>query len=432
MAANTRNQEKISRAAMLALSSNYKSTPEALMELIDNPIDYRGDRDLEVHVIMEPGNDRILVRDIGGEGMNEDTLREWLHWGGGQSHRPGDIGQFHVGGKLACIFLAESLQIFCRRAGENVVWHFDDPAWGTRTEIEPLRIVRRHVSEMSWVGRLPDDGIGFVQVTLEGLKRRRSPGEHLKVRIADSYPTLIESGKLKISVNDELVYPSPIPWLTEVKPLMIPRKEVYKDVTVWGKVGALDRQFLRTSTGDRKIQPGLRTNFNGRTITKGEEFGHNLSGRGSTRRLYGELSISGSGLLPTQQKSGWDKDSEEWRAIATYVRPFVNDIYRALNRLSRRTKQQTQSNFSDRAEASQTSQSQTDQARAVNRLSESQLSQGASIAEQIRSATGKIESSLRGIAKMDIARTEDEELLVDYLVELIDNLPAVEVKAMGS
>ncbi len=66
-------EERYSRAALISFASNYNSASEAIMELVDNPIDYRGGRKLHIDVdvdfqIKNPGmpNGRISIRDWGG------------------------------------------------------------------------------------------------------------------------------------------------------------------------------------------------------------------------------------------------------------------------------------------------------------------------------------------------------------------------------
>lgn len=119
-------RETIGREALLALASNYSSVSEALMELIDNPFDYRYGRHLRVEVTVDKRRDSIRVLDHGGEGMNAGGLSDWIAWGTGHEHNASDIGQYHVGGKLAAIYLAESVEIVCRRSGEREVWRFSD------------------------------------------------------------------------------------------------------------------------------------------------------------------------------------------------------------------------------------------------------------------------------------------------------------------
>lgn len=130
----TKITETIGRAALIATASNYNSVAEALMELVDNPFDYRRGRHLTVDITMDRAKDLVVVADSGGEGMDDEALRDWIQWGEGHAHSQSDIGQYHVGGKSAAIYLAESLEVICRKAGSSEIWRFRDPHWGSRTD----------------------------------------------------------------------------------------------------------------------------------------------------------------------------------------------------------------------------------------------------------------------------------------------------------
>lgn len=326
--------EPISRQALLNLATNYSSISEAVMELVDNPFDYRGSRHLVIDVILDRDNDTIVVRDVGGEGMDDQALRDWLNWGQGHTHATQDIGQFHVGGKLAAIFLADGIEIKGRRAGGDTVWRFEDPHWGTRSEFIELEIEQIEPPVHSWAGQLREN-LGFVEVTLTDLKRSRHDLTVLRNRLSDTYRTLIDREHCTIFVNGELVQTDDVPWTTDVDVEEIPRTEIAKGVWVSGRIGALDRNKLPKRQGVL-VRPGVRTEFNGRKISDGETFGVNLIGRGTSARLYGEISITGGGLLPSQNKTTWDHDHPKWRAIHDLIQPIVERVNKDLEAIAGR------------------------------------------------------------------------------------------------
>lgn len=318
-------RERISRQALISFATNYNSASEALMELIDNPIDYRGDRQLQVEIEIDKRNDRISIRDYGGEGMDLDGLRNWLNWGGGDAHDLEDIGQFHVGGKLAAMYLARKIQLTCRRAGDDRIWHFNDEDWGTREEFVDAEI--REITQLSpstWISQL-DPGAGFVQVTLSGLQQHGFDTDVLRARITDTYEHLIERGQIVISVNQVTLSAYSLPWLQTIPRREIGPIEVQPLVFVDGFIGALDRRQLPSGQSER-IPPGIRTTFNGRKVSDGETFGINLGGRGTSQRLFGTIEISGGGFRPNQNKTGWDVDSEPWGKITDQVVPVMREI----------------------------------------------------------------------------------------------------------
>ncbi len=326
--------ETIGRSALIAAASNYQSVAEALMEIIDNPFDKRRDRHLTIDVRIKKKRDRVTITDHGGEGMNDEGLRGWIRWGEGEDHSAGDIGQYRVGGKLAAIYLAESLEIVCRKAGETAIWRFHDPNWGSRTtalRASPLSQVP--LSSVSWPDGPPPREAGFTHITLTGLKSHRYDTKVLRERLGDTYRSLIDANKCAILMDGEPVQPRHIPWSSSIDCVEIPRKEVCSRVYVTGRVGAIDRDQVADARGAR-IPAGIRTEFNGRKISDGEEFGFKLSGKGSLQRLYGEIEIQGRGIKPNQLKSGWQTDSTAWTAIEGRMREFMQPVITHLNSIS--------------------------------------------------------------------------------------------------
>ena len=139
--------------------------------------------------------DRIFVRDRAGAGMDNRALHDWLHWGGGPTHLEDDIGQFHVGGKLAAMYLAPHSRSLCRAADTGrTVWYFSDPAWGTRTEFADSSISELpESSPESWLGQMQDNNQGFVQITLGWPQAPHIDDiDALRERITDTYQPLLE------------------------------------------------------------------------------------------------------------------------------------------------------------------------------------------------------------------------------------------------
>lgn len=326
--------ETIGRSALLAAASNYQSVAEALMELIDNPFDKRRGRHLTIDVRVDKKRGRVTITDIGGEGMNDEGLQGWIRWGEGEQHEQSDIGQYRVGGKLAAIYLADGLEIVCRRSGESAIWRFRDHNWGSRTEAlssSPLAEVSG--VGLRWPGGTPEPGTGFTRITLTGLKPHRYEVGILRERLSDTYRSLIDKGHCTIRVDGKTVETRTIPWSSSVNVIEIGRQDVSPGVQVIGKVGAIDRDQVPDGRGIR-IPAGIRTEFNGRKITDGEEFGFKLSGKGNLQRVYGEIAIQGRGLKPNQLKNGWPHDSEAWTKVERFVHECMQPVVSHLNNLS--------------------------------------------------------------------------------------------------
>ena len=326
--------ESIGRSALLAAASNYQSVAEALMELVDNPFDKRRGRHLHIDIWIEKKKDRITITDSGGEGMDDRGLQEWIRWGEGEQHAVGDIGQYHVGGKLAAVYLANGLEIVCRKSGDSKAWQFHDSCWGSRTEVldtSPLIEVKER--DLLWRRNIPSKGVGFTEITLSELKPNRYAIEILRERLADTYRSLIENNKCTIQVDGIPVSTHNIPWSSTITVVEIPRIEVYRGVKIVGRIGAIDRDQIPDARGIR-IPAGIRTEFNGRKITDGEEFGHKLSGKGNLQRVYGEIEIQGQTLKPNQLKNGWPRDGDAWTTLESHVHDCMQPIVSHLSKLS--------------------------------------------------------------------------------------------------
>jgi len=330
-------REVIGRSALLAAASNYQSIVEALMELIDNPFDHRDGRRLTIDVWIDKQGDQVQVIDQGGEGMDNSRLQEWIYWGEGPAHQVADIGQYRIGGKLAAIYLAEELEIVCRRAGDRAIWKFYDPRWGSRTETLKTGIVQtRSETLRGWRGDDLDPETGFVRVTLRGLKRHRYDSERLRSRLADAYELLLRRGDCVIRVNGAPVTPASVPWASDVEIVQITPEMLDlndRDLRVSGRIGALDRALLGKGRA-AQVRPGVKTAFNGRKISDGETFGHNLEMRNTLRRLYGQIDIRGSWLLPNQLKNGWSRDSEAWELLQEFMHEQMRGVVQRLRELA--------------------------------------------------------------------------------------------------
>ena len=315
--------EEISREALVALSNQYRSVAHAVMELVDNPFDYRRGRHLSVDITIDKTKDLVQVHDHGGEGMDDKGLQEWIRWGTGRQHTAGDIGQWHVGGKLAAMYLAEGVLIECSRAGSEEVWRFRDPHWGSRTTLYrgTARLLDNKNSSRS----------GFTRVLLRGLKPHRYEIGILTANLSNTYRTLLQNGECTIRVNEGPVAPLDIAVSCVYDPVEIPRTNCGAGVTVSGRVWVTDRDRFPGGRGIG-IRAGIRTVFNGRLVTDGEEFGHYLAGRGSLQRLVGEIHLGH--MLPNTTKNDWDRDSPEWSAVHAFMYEQMRPVVAFLNQLS--------------------------------------------------------------------------------------------------
>ena len=338
----TQIEESIGRPAILALANNYPNMPDALMEIIDNPFDYRRGRKLNVHVYVDKKTSavgHISVLDTGGEGMDAEGLQDWIQWGTGHIHTADHIGQYHVGGKLASIYLGESLEIICRRAGSSDIYRLYDPKWGSRITASVLPVEQLDMASAAWkdsrLSDIPSDS-GFTLVTLEGLANRRYERTLLLERLSSTYRELISTGACVITLDGEIVKPLVIPESATHanKTVVIPKTKLGSDIFARGSIWIMDRDRIPNGRGV-SIKAGIRTLFNGRLITQGEEFGHNLGGKGSLQRLMGEIHIDG--LKPTADKSKWLTSDPNWEVLSMFMREKMQPLVAFLNKFSEST-----------------------------------------------------------------------------------------------
>lgn len=328
--------ETVGRAALLALSNQYKSMADAIMEIVDNPFDYRRGRHLTIEISVDKGRDEIVVLDRGGEGMDAPALQDWIGWGTGHVHADTDIGQWHVGGKLACIYLAKGLEIISRKAGNATTYRFCDPEWGTRTQLyrgELEELTPAGVpSQLRHRGGLDSPDAGFTFVRLQGLKAHRYERKLVEAKLANAYRLLLEQGGCSIKLDGTEIAALEIPYAPSYRSreIVIPTTKLDTGVTVNGRIWITDRDKFKVGRGVG-LSAGIRTVFNGRLITDGEEFGHYLAGRGSLQRLVGEIQINH--LRPNTTKDNWDTDSPGWAAIRDFMREQMQPLVAFLNSL---------------------------------------------------------------------------------------------------
>lgn len=328
-------RETIGRQALIALSNQYASVAEAILEIVDNPFDYRHNRELRIEISVDKPGDRVEILDVGGEGMDSTGLQEWIAWGTGEEHEEGDIGQYHVGGKLAAIYLANSIEIISRRAGSGHVWRFADPEWGRRATIfdgDLEELTRAQAEDCIPSLRQFEADVGFTLVRLRGLKPHRYEVGILETNLSNTYRALLNAGGCQILLNGDSVAPLEIPESATHadQAIEIRTTKLEGGVTVRGRIWVTDRERFRVGRGVG-MSAGIRTVFNGRLITWDEDFGHYLAGRGSLQRLVGEIHIQR--VRPNTTKNGWDKDSPGWGAIHEFMHDQMQPMVAYLNQL---------------------------------------------------------------------------------------------------
>ena len=320
-------KEEFSRDIARVLMEQYSSVADALFELVDNPIDFRRGRRLEITVEVDKDRDLIVVEDHGGAGMDADGIAHWLRWGSGRKRRPTDISRWRVGGKAASGYLANRLVMYAKAAGGTDVWFFEDEGWSTRSEAadwgEPEPLPKDVPLPRSLVERPVEDG--YVRIELSHLRQNFYNIEDLRWELSNTYRALLERGDVEISIGGQ-----------PVKPLHLPRSSRFNDVPidlrtvsghrVRGWVGRLDRDSVVGPSTRRRIQGGIRCLYQGRLVRAGEYFGHAGDAKGSLASLIGEVELRF--VAPNLMKTDFNRGSPEWAEVHSVLKPFMAPIIR--------------------------------------------------------------------------------------------------------
>jgi len=320
--------EKGSRGLAHVAMDDFPTMADALFELADNPLDYRHGRHLEIDIDIDREHDCIAVEDRGGEGMDAEGVADWLNWGSGHRHAVGDIGRYHKGGKAACGYIAESLVVLTRRAGRREVWRFEDRHWKSRTDWTNYGEPAPYDGPIPVpLAGLPIE-VGFTRLELTDLVERRYNVEKLRWMIGNTYRRLINKGDVSFRLNGESIAALDLPLSSAFD---VREKNIHlpsgRRVHVW--VGRLDRDAVKS--GPNRIQGGLRLLHQGRLISEGEYFEHNLGGQGQLASLVGEVDLNH--LAPLSNKTGFKRDTPDWEevhfALHEWLAPLIIEFRRA-------------------------------------------------------------------------------------------------------
>src|SRR5207253_4481804 len=156
MAQRVTVRERIDPAITASLFANYRSSADAVMELVDNAIDSRlKGHPLDVLLQVHPSN--FVIETRGGEGMGPIELeRHYLRWGGSPKRGRNLLGQYGQGGKAAIGHLGRRFTIEASKAGDGICWQFSDPDYRDRSKLK--------VYELTPTTKRVEAALGFVRI----------------------------------------------------------------------------------------------------------------------------------------------------------------------------------------------------------------------------------------------------------------------------
>jgi hypothetical protein len=303
-------RERIDPAITASLFANYRSSADAVMELVDNAIDSRI-KGSQLEVLLQVHPSYFVIETRGGEGMGPAELeRNYLRWGGSPKRGRKLLGQYGQGGKAAIGHLGTSFTVEASRPGDGNAWRFADPDYRDRSKLKTYEL--KTVTK-----RVPADQ-GYVRIRIDGFDKRLDP-RRLSVRLGDTYRPLILRAELKISVNGSRVEPPSINFQEEH------RFAVHAaGTTLKGWYGIAEPEGRGVD-----YVPGLRCYKHGRLIIGGEFFGHpNAVQISGMARLVGEIDLAPVPL--TMNKSDFARDGAEWVAVEKRMHTLLAPIAKRL------------------------------------------------------------------------------------------------------
>jgi len=290
----------------------YTESIELVRELVNNAYDADA---TEVNVTIR--DDEIEVGD-NGLGMDLDGLREYFTIGtpdkrlNPRSPRFGRlrIGQFGIG-KFATLSACERFTVRTRRGAFAAEVIFDKEEWergGDRWDL-PLRLLP------------PDPARGDgTTVVLSRLRRQFDPGE-VERHLLDSVP--LRAPDFAVFLNGRRLVPLYLPGHR------IPVLEGTPYGPVHGEIVIVPSHLAST------LEMGIEVKVRQVTVRR-ELFGMEGWGR-EAARVKGEVHAD---FLPvTADRSGFVRDTDEYRAFAQVMQAVIGEVQRALSRLSDRKEQ---------------------------------------------------------------------------------------------
>lgn len=303
-------RERIDPRITSSLFSNYRSSADAIMELVDNSIDSRLlDHPLDVQMTLHGPS--LTIMTAGGQGMGPRDLEfRYLRWGGSAKRGKEMLGQYGQGGKAAIGHLGRRFTVEATRPGDERAWRFADREYRDRSRLKTYELAE--VTK-----RTPADQ-GYVRIRIDDIDKRIDL-KRLIPRLTETYRPLLETGQLQMSINGSRLQPPEIP-TTERREFRVRAS----GSTIEGWVGIVDAE-RRSGV----FSPGMRCYKLGRLIHQEEFFGHPSPAQyAGLSRLVGEVEIRPVPL--TMNKSDFDRDSPEWIRVEERLHRVLSPLVKRL------------------------------------------------------------------------------------------------------
>jgi len=183
-------RERIAPEITASLFANYRSSSDAVMELIDNAVDSRIPKSpLTVEITVHPQS--LVVTAAGGEGMGiREIERNYLRWGGSPKRGRQLLGQYGQGGKAAIGHLGKRFTVEASRPGDLVAWRFTDEDYRDRSRLKTYELLE--------TPKRTPIAVGYVRIRIDGIDKRIDV-RRLAQRLAETYRPLLERQELQLN-----------------------------------------------------------------------------------------------------------------------------------------------------------------------------------------------------------------------------------------
>lgn len=314
-------KERLTRKILRALMANFRSMPDALLELVDNVFDEFDGKTGGTHldVTIKITKDSIAVENLGGKGMGPKELNDWLNWGA--PLKTDKIGEWGQGGKAAMGYLGSAWIVHAKRWDQPWLCEIREDSWHDASSDEKTYEVVRTKSDARW------EGLGYCKFEIKNLEKHRQDINRIKTVLSNIYRKYLEEGKSNITVNGEQVTPLVIP-IYEGFEIQQFKEKTSQGWWINGWIGRLKRD-VRVRGGYR-IPGGMRLLRRDRLICDSEYFGHrDFRYKASLGMLIGEVELTTKvPVLPN--KTGFDTDSPEWdesqKVMYAVLKPHVEAL----------------------------------------------------------------------------------------------------------
>ncbi len=285
---------------------------EALSELIDNSIDAREENgSVEVNIKIDKQKEHILVED-NGRGMDEKVASNSIKLGSSDK-KAGELGQFGIGLKSACMSLGKKFTIETSPKGsdEEYILIFDEDEFITNGSWSDFEIK---------IKKGTDINKSFTKIKIEELKIKfyGTFFDVLKRHLSERFTPFIANKEVKIKVNNDEIKVAPF--------------EIFSDSKREFEIKLSNGEKIKGWTGILKIGSVERSGFNiyryNRLIRVHEKLGYVY--HPSKMAITGEIYIDTDSIPVTINKREFDTKNEFYieffEKFSEYLKPILAEV----------------------------------------------------------------------------------------------------------